>query len=636
MDPRLPRAFAAMAAMVPEGADDATASRFTAHAMVIAAQLLKAPDGLHSIQSGHWLSPATSERDRLMCALPIGIALSTIDPEAFARTVWFACGCTTRDEFQSAALLAAAVSLALDSYAAPAGEAVEFVASLSPRGEAEEGPDILTATRRAMNVLSNSKWVDYWSPINLLRQKLAAHPSSSLVIPLSFYIPPLSYSSAISSEIAELSGNPQLCTVISSILSPLSGRGFSARLRKQAHTNEHSGFDPMRIAGQLLELRPPASAAWLSRAAGRSGPRYRRSGPTSFEDPRSTVCTRYAAFESESKPTPLGPSRGDAPVGRVVFMTELTLRYDRQSADEPLPVGDEWATREGVHIDLTFTAMRATRAMGIEVVSLSPIGEGPRGSIIAKALAREGIIDAGPRVRGCDSGYRSYVIGTYRGDKLSFIENVPEHAWDEAIRTLGPSDILFVDGSLERSPAVLAVAENAAIQLPEHTRVTIDSSRGGVGPHQLPNDNVLMALSQSNVQGLCEPIVSDRSAFDASKDPDHSASFVQNLFDRYTLISTSSCESYLARTLQEKTSVVKPVTRFRAPAVKSVDPIGSAAAHYGVLAAALALGYPLERCILLANCAGALASTMPGPASCPTREDIEAAADALEARTDEE
>lgn len=271
MDPRLPRAFAAMAAMVPEGADDATASRFTAHAMVVAAQLLKAPDGLHSIQSGHWLSPATSERDRLMCALPIGIALSTIDPEAFARTVWFACGCTTRDEFQSAALLAAAVSLALDSYAAPAGEAVEFVASLSPRGEAEEGPDILTATRRAMNVLSNSKWVDYWSPINLLRQKLAAHPSSSLVIPLSFYIPPLSYSSAISSEIAELSGNPQLCTVISSILSPLSGRGFSARLRKQAHTNEHSGFDPMRIAGQLLKLRPPASAAWLSRAVDARG-----------------------------------------------------------------------------------------------------------------------------------------------------------------------------------------------------------------------------------------------------------------------------------------------------------------------------------------------------------------------------
>ena len=104
MDPRLPYAFAAMASIAPDGADNATVSQFTTQAMVVAAQLLKAPDGLHSIQSGRWLSPARSERDRLMCAVPVGIALSTIDPEAFARTVWFACGCTTRDEFQSAAL----------------------------------------------------------------------------------------------------------------------------------------------------------------------------------------------------------------------------------------------------------------------------------------------------------------------------------------------------------------------------------------------------------------------------------------------------------------------------------------------------------------------------------------------------
>ena len=53
------------------------------------------------------------------------------------------------------------------------------------------------------------------------------------------------------------------------------------------------------------------------------------------------------------------------------------------------------------------------------------------------------------------------------------------------------------------------------------------------------------------------------------------------------------------------------------------------------MAAALAQGQTLERCILLANCAGALASTMPGPASCPTREEIEAAADALTDQGDE-
>ena len=55
----------------------------------------------------------------------------------------------------------------------------------------------------------------------------------------------------------------------------------------------------------------------------------------------------------------------------------------------------------------------------------------------------------------------------------------------------------------------------------------------------------------------------------------------------------------------------------------------------GVLAAGFALGCSLERSIVLANCAGALASTMPGPASCPTREEVEAAADALKDRGDD-
>ena len=130
--------------------------------------------------------------------------------------------------------------------------------------------------------------------------------------------------------------------------------------------------------------------------------------------------------------------------------------------------------------------------------------------------------------------------------------------------------------------------------------------------------------------------MSDRSAFDASKDPNHSASFVENLFKRYALISTASHESYLARPLLEKTSEVAHVTRFRAPTVDSTERMGSFAVHYGVLAAGLALGNSIERCILLANCAGALASTMPGPASCPTRSQIEAAADALEAGENED
>ena len=72
------------------------------------------------------------------------------------------------------------------------------------------------------------------------------------------------------------------------------------------------------------------------------------------------------------------------------------------------------------------------------------------------------------------------------------------------------------------------------------------------------------------------------------------------------------------------------------PRVKAIDTNGAGDAHSGVLAASLAQGIPLERALLLANCAGALSTTVVGPASCPTREEIEAAADALETSNDEE
>lgn len=646
MDPRLPYALGALAGMVradaaneaASGSPDGTVSDMMRSALTVANQLRRGPGGAHAIRSGQWSVPAGSARDRLLCAVPIGIAMSTIDPEALAETVWVACGCTNRNEFQSAALLAAAVSLLINnrntSYITTLCDAVDVVSAMKPRGERQEGPDVLTATRRALNVAANSH-----SPLVRVRTgplmaKLADISPSHRIIPLAFFQALYLWAKELLPAFREESGDPALYDAVSAALAGVCDTPSALRDLDIIPSEGVSHVDVLGIADQFLTLSAPTPLEWIRRAAGLAPDRPPRSGPSSFEEPTSDLLNRYAPFEAESAPTPLGAARGDAPAGRVVFMTELLLRFDGHSEDD-VPTENEWATREDVHLALPFTAMCAARAMGVEVVSLSPIGQGPRASIIAEALAREGIVDAGPRVEGCDNGFLSPPVKQYGASMSSSMTDMPEDAWDEAIRTLGPSDVLYVDGSLERSPAVLAVAENAAVQLPEHSRVVIDSSRGGVGPHQLPNDNVLMALSQGNVQGLCEPIVSDRSAFDASKDPVHSASFVQNIFKRYALISTDSHESYLARPLLEKTSEVAHITRFRAPTIESIHPEGSIAVHHGVLAAGLALGYPIERCILLANCAGALASTMPGPTSCPSRDEIEAAADALTDQGDE-
>ena len=78
---------------------------------------------------------------------------------------------------------------------------------------------------------------------------------------------------------------------------------------------------------------------------------------------------------------------------------------------------------------------------------------------------------------------------------------MPEDAWDEAVRTLDPSDVLYVDASIEDNPSVLAAAEHALAHLPRRVRIVLDVSGAFIGPRALPNNNVLMVLDQDQYGG---------------------------------------------------------------------------------------------------------------------------------------
>ena len=646
MDPRLPYALGALAGMVradaanaaASGSPDGTVSDMMRAALTVANQLRRGPGGVHAIRSGQWSVPAGSARDRLLCAVPIGIAMSTIDPEALAETVWVACGCTNRNEFQSAALLAAAVSLLINnrnnSPITTLCDAVDVVSAMKPRGEREEGPDVLTATRRSLNVKANSHSPLVRVRTGTLMAKLADISPSHRIIPLAFFQVLYPWAKELPPAFREQSGDPALYEAVSAALAGVCDTPSALRDLDVIAIEGVSHVDVLGIADQLLALSAHTPLEWIRRAAGLAPDRPPRSGPSSFEEPNSDLLNRYAPFEAESAPTPLGSSRGNTPAGRVVVMSELLLRFDRHSEDDTVPTENEWATREDVHLALPFTAMCAARAMGVEVISLSPIGQGPRASIIAEALAHEGIIDAGPRVAGCDNGFLSPPATQYGRSMSTGMTDMPEDAWDEAIRTLGPSDVLYVDGGVQ-SQAVLAACEHALAHLPEHVRVVLDASQGHVRQCSLPNDNVLIMVGYDSAEPLCRSISYERPSGDCTKYPRSGADKVRSDFHQYTLNCGQTHESYLARAVLEEYSSDGEVTRFPAPTVISTDLRGALHTSMGVLAAGFALGYTLERSIVLANCAGALASTMPGPASCPTREEVEAAADALKDRGDD-
>lgn len=643
MDLRLPYALGALAGLArADAAHSATlevpnrpVGAVVTSAIAVATQLMKAPDGLRSIRSGRWSTPAASADSRLMCAVPVGIALSTVDLEAFAETVWFACGCASRNEFQSAALLAAAVSIGINtqrrSHIDTLWDAVDVVSAMSPRGEEDGGADVLEVAQRTLKAVANTQSDLRSSPTPVLQETLSDCTPSSRIVPLAFFLAASPQGADEASKCSALSGSPALCEAVAGTLSGVFAP--SGVLSDLAQCSEGVHVDWLGIAGQLLELHPPAPIDWIRRALGDAIPRVPRRDPSPFEASESRSSSR-AAVGGPSTGDPQESTAADVSAGRVVVMSELMLRFDRRTKDERIPTGADWSTREGVHLARPFPAMRAARSMGVEVVSLSPIGEGPRASIIAEALAREGIIDAGLRVTRCDNGFTSPVTTQAGGYKNARISSMPEDAWDEAIRTLGPSDVLYIDASIEDNPSALAAAEHALAHLPRHVRIVLDVSGAFIGPRSLPNDNVLMVLDQGSVEPLGMRFMSDRTAFDASRVPDHAASFILSLFHRSTLVSTMTYESFLARRSHATDKVNKPRTRFQAPTVASTDHDGAYSVWTGALASALAEGNAIERSIVLANCAGALASTMPGPASCPTREQIEAAARALPERED--
>ena len=647
MDLRLPYALGALAGLArADAAHSATlevpnrpVGAVVTSAIAVATQLMKAPDGLRSIRSGRWSTPAASADSRLMCAVPVGIALSTVDLEAFAETVWFACGCTSRNEFQSAALLAAAVSIGINtqrrSHIDTLWDAVDVVSAMSPRGEEDGGEDVLEVAQRTLKAVANTQSDLRSSPTPVLQETLSDCTPSSRIVPLAFFLAASPQGADEASKCSALSGSPALCEAVAGTLSGVFAPSGVLSDLDLAQCSKGVHVDWLGVAGQLLELHPPAPIDWIRRALGDAIPRVPRRDPSPFEASESRSSSR-AAVGGPSTGDPQESTAADVSAGRVVVMSELMLRFDRRTKDERIPTGAEWSTREGVHLARPFPAMRAARSMGVEVVSLSPIGEGPRASVITDALARDGIIDAGPRVTRCDNGFASPVTTQAGGYKNARITGIPKDAWDEAIRTLGPSDVLYIDASIEDNPSALAAAEHALAHLPRHVRVIQDMSGAFIGPRNVRNDSVLTVLDQGSVQALGERFMSDRTAFDASRVPDHAARFILSLFHRSTLISTMTYESFLARLNHATDKVNKPRTRFQAPTVVSTDHDGAYSVWTGALAAALAQRNAIEQSIVLANCAGALASTMPGPASCPTREQIEASARALPERDDVE
>jgi len=363
--------------------------------------------------------------------------------------------------------------------------------------------------------------------------------------------------------------------------------------------------------------------------------------------------------------TPAASPQKSAPAGRVVLMGQILVDLAVRGEALPAPGGDVWASDEGMHVGGGFNALVAARCMGAQAVSLSPIGQGPYSLLIQQALQRAEITDAGPRIDGIDNGF--CIAFTDQSGERTFISTrgaetmAPANAWADFTATMRPGDVLYIDGYLMDHPANRQAAQEALKGLPEGVQVVLDVSPVIGIPQGLPTRDVIVSMNHREAQQIINQSAERGLGQGQRCGQAREASLVAGLLGCPVVVRAGAEGAYFARPAGAKAgvsltapaptpgaasagasaegAVTAPVaasantgadvTYIPTPRVAVIDTNGAGDAHSGVLAAALAQAIPLERALLLANCAGALSTTIVGPASCPAREQIEAAADAL-------
>ena len=555
-----------------------------------------------------------------MRVTPIGIAVSTEDPEAFVEAVWSSCRVThaTRQGFQSAALVAAAVSMGIDAARSPSldlrsllWKAVTYVDSLPERGVWTPDPDVVAATRRAMQLAVNPAS----SSLECLVEQVGTSVASAHAIPMAFALLARDPSPRALLDAANIGGDTDTIGAIAGAIlgAALGGEVLPADSLSMIEEVSHLGLPT--VARELLELRDQA-------LAGR-------------QEEAPTVAVSAADPDAGASPEEPAPASSPDPrAGRVVLMGQILVDRVLQGTGPIYGGGSGRGTDEGIHVGAGFSALVAARRMGAEAISLSPIGDGPNASLIEEALKREGIVDAGPRVPDCDNAMRTVLIA--RNGSCTIIATkgaeamAPENVWANYVCSLHPGDVLYIDGSLMDHPANRIAAENALRALPEGVRVVLDVSPTIGIPNGLPS-NAIISMNYEESQVLWTWIPEKERQFLSWTPADNAATTLASRLHRDVLVHKDASGAYFA---PYAPSDALPTFHIPTPRIRAVDSNGAGDAHSGVLSACLTQGVSLKRALLLANCAGALASTAAGPATCPPRAQIEAAADALAEQED--
>ena len=294
--------------------------------------------------------------------------------------------------------------------------------------------------------------------------------------------------------------------------------------------------------------------------------------------------------------------------GRLVHTGQVVVDLVMRVPHLPQPGGDVLASRKTLLPGGGFNVMAAAARSGARVVYAGSHGTGVFGDLVRAALAVEGIEVAHPAGEDDDTGVvvalvdddgeRTFVTGTGAEGALD-VDRLAAVAVDE-------TDLVYVSGY-----SLLHPSNHAALLawLPTRSgaRVLFDPGPLVVDiPAEVLSAVDLLSCNASEARKITgEADVNTAITALAKRLPQDSTVLVRD--------GASGCLVH-----RDDQTVVTP-----AFPVRPVDTNGAGDTHCGVLAAELLRGTPLDVAALRANAAAALSVTRHGPATAPTRSEID-------------
>ncbi|QYN35241.1 bifunctional hydroxymethylpyrimidine kinase/phosphomethylpyrimidine kinase [Pseudonocardia sp. DSM 110487] len=298
--------------------------------------------------------------------------------------------------------------------------------------------------------------------------------------------------------------------------------------------------------------------------------------------------------------------------GRLIHTGQVILDLVMRVKGLPPVGGDVFASHTDLQPGGGFNVMAAAARAGAEVVYAGGHGDGRFGDLARAALAAEGITAALPPAPGADTGICVVLVdGT--GERTFVTGSGAESSVDAAALAAVPvtaADVVYVSGYS------LLVPDKAAVLLDRLEN--LDGPTVLVDPGPLVGEIDIAAWSRllERTSILSTNAREARILTGETDRWDASAKLARRVPASAAVIVRDGAAGCL---------VTRDGTTTHVPGipVEAVDTTGAGDAHCGVLAAELLRGTDLAAAATRANAAAALAVTRPGPATAPTRAEVD-------------